>query len=83
MVLLPLPPWAMLKLVGDADNVKVGGGVIVNETDVVLFKFPDVPVITTFVAPAAAVLFALNVNTLLPVVLVGLNDAVTPFGSDE
>lgn len=46
---------------------------------------PDVPVIVTVTGPpVAAVLFAVNVNKLEPVVVgFGLNDAVTPLGRPE
>ena len=50
---------------------------------VVWLRLPDVPVIVTNFVPVAAVLLALNVSVLLPVVLAGLNDAVTPDGSPD
>jgi hypothetical protein len=43
-------------------------------------KLPDVPVIVTVDVPAAAVLLAASVNVLVPVMLMGLKDAVTPLG---
>ena len=50
---------------------------------VVCVSKPDVPVIVTVALPVAAVLLALRVSVLDPVVLAGLNDAVTPDGSPE
>jgi len=40
-------------------------------------------VIVMVTVPAVAVLLALSVSVLVPVVLVGLKDGVTPFGSPE
>ena len=80
MVLVPLVPGAMLKLAGDADRPKVGAAVIVSATDVALVKTPEVPVIVTVAFPGAAVLLAVKVSVLLPVVLLGLKAAVTPLG---
>jgi hypothetical protein len=54
--------------------------VIVSVTVVVCVRLPDVPVMVTVANPVAAVLAAESVKTLLPVVLAGLNDAVTPAG---
>ncbi len=46
----------------------------------VFVKLPDTPVTVTVTVPVVAVLLAVSVNVLLLVVLVGLNDAVTPLG---
>ena len=43
-------------------------------------RLPDVPVIVTVSGPTVALPEAVNVNTLPPVVLAGLNDPVTPTG---
>jgi membrane-associated protease RseP (regulator of RpoE activity) len=48
---------------------------------VAFVKPPDVPVTVTVAGPVAAVLLAANVKVLVPVVLVGLNAAVTPLGN--
>jgi hypothetical protein len=48
---------------------------------VVAVKVPDVPVMVRFEVPAVAVLLAVRVNTLAPVVGLVPNDAVTPAGS--
>ena len=53
---------------------------IVSATVVVCVRLPEVPVIVTVAKPAVAVLAAVSVKILLPVVLAGLNDAVTPAG---
>jgi len=85
-VLVPLPPCTTLTLLGEADSVKLGGttAFTVRETIVVDVSVPDVPVTVTVAGPGVAVLLALNVSVLLlPVVGLGLNVAVTPFGSVE
>ena len=46
----------------------------------VCVRLPEVPVMVMFDNPAVAVLAAVSVNMLVPVVLAGLNDAVTPAG---
>lgn len=49
-------------------------------------RLPEVPVIVTMAVPVVAVLLAVNVNVLAfvgLVVLVGLNDAITPAGKPE
>jgi hypothetical protein len=48
-----------------------------------LVKVPEVPVTVTVTEPVVAVLLAVSVKVLLPVVLLGLKDAVTPAGSPE
>jgi len=84
IVLVPLLPWGMLKVLGAADNVKFGGGVTVRLIVVVWTKAPEVPVMVTVVGPpTVAEALAVSVKTLVLVglvVLVGLNDAVTPVG---
>ena len=50
---------------------------------VVCVRLPDVPVTVTVDVPVVAVLFAVRVNVLELVELVGLNDAVTPLGRPE
>ena len=49
----------------------------------VWLRLPEVPVIVMVEVPVVAELLALSVNVLVPVVLVGLNDAVTPLGIPE
>jgi hypothetical protein len=86
MMLVPLFPCSTVKLLGDADRVKLGtaAAVTVRLTVVVFVKLPDIPVMVTVAGPVIAVLPAVNVKVLVPVV-VGfvLNDAPTPLGSPE
>ena len=44
---------------------------------------PDAPVMVAVTVPVAAALLAVRVNVLVPVVLLGLNDAVTPPGKPD
>jgi hypothetical protein len=83
IVLVPLAAWKTLKLLGDADSVKLPTLFTVRETVVELVKRPAVPVMVTFVVPIGAVPLAVNVNVLVLAVLVGLNAAVMPLGSPE
>ena len=49
----------------------------------VCVSVPEVPLIVTAADPVAAVALAFRVSVLDPVVLAGLNDAVTPDGSPD
>ena len=64
---------------------RTGGGatVTVKETVVVLARPPEVPVTVTDAVPEVAVLLAVSVKVLVLVVLLGLNEAVTPFGKPD
>src|SRR5271166_1942933 len=74
----------MLNVLGAADNVKSGGAVTVRLTVVVCTNAPEVPVMVTVVGPpTVAEALAVSVRTLLVLVLVGLNEAVTPVGRVE
>jgi hypothetical protein len=74
----------MLREVGAADRVKFGCAVTVRLTVVLAVNVPEVPVMVTVVGPpTVAVGLAVSVKTLDVVVLVGLNDAVTPAGRVE
>src|SRR5450755_3779553 len=77
----------MLKLLGPAESVKFGGGVTVRLMAVVWVKAPEVPwTVTVTGPPVVAEALAVSVRTLVLVglvVLVGLNDAVTPVGRVE
>ncbi len=53
------------------------------ETVTVFVRLPDVPVMVTVAVPTAAVLLAVRVSALVLVVLLGLNEAVTPEGRPE
>jgi hypothetical protein len=57
--------------------------VTVSVTVVVCVKPPPVPVTVMVKPPVGAVLLAANVSVLVPLVLVGLNEAVTPVGTPE
>ena len=64
--------------------MKFGCAVTVRLTVVVAVNVPEVPVMVTVVGPpTVAVGLAVSVKTLDVVVLVGLNDAVTPAGRVE
>jgi hypothetical protein len=82
IVLEPLAPCVIVRLLGDADRLKFGAAAgavafTVRLTVVVWVKLPDVPVMVTEEVPAAAVLLAVNVN--LPLTI----EAVTPLGMPE
>jgi hypothetical protein len=85
IALVQLAPCVIATLLGDAERVKFAGrtAFTVSETVVALDKLPDKPVMVTVAVPVAAVLLAVSVNELAPVVLVGLNDAVTPLGRPD
>ena len=46
-------------------------------------KLPEEPVTVTVAIPVVAALLAVSINVLVFVVLVGLNDAVTPLGKPD
>jgi hypothetical protein len=83
MVLAPLAPCATVKLFGDVERVKFPWGFTVRENVVVFVKLPEEPVTVSVVVPIAVVPLAVSVNVLVFVVLLGLNDAVTPLGSPD
>lgn len=85
MVLVPLAPWFTVTEVGDAEMVKFGDVVVVTvrATVVVAVSVPEVPVIVTVEVPVVAVLLAVSVITLVPVVGFVPNVAVTPLGNPD
>jgi hypothetical protein len=86
IVLLPLVPCLTVKLAGEADREKSGcaGAFTVRLTFVVWVRLPDVPVMVTATVPVVAVLLAVSVSTLVEVVGLVPNVAVTPEGrADE
>jgi len=85
MVLLPLAPWFIDSEVGDAAMVKFGeaAALTVKAMEVVAVRLPEVPVMVTVDEPVVAVLLAVRVSTLVPVVGFVPNDAVTPLGRPE
>jgi hypothetical protein len=82
-VLVPLEPCVTVKVLGEAESVKVGGGFTVSETVVAFVKLPALPVMVTLTIPVAAVVVAVRVNVLVLGVAPGLNEAVTPAGRPE
>ena len=71
-------PWFRIKEDGESLNVKFAG-FTVSRTVVVSVSEPEVPVIVIATEVASEeVLLAVRVNTLVPVVGLGLKDAVTP-----
>jgi hypothetical protein len=85
IVLVPLVPCVIDKVPGDDDSVKsgVGIGLTVSEIVALFFKAPEAPLMVTVDVPVLAVLLAVRVNVLAPVVGFGLNDAVTPLGNPD
>jgi hypothetical protein len=85
IVLVPLLPCEIVTDAGEALTLKFGEAVAltVNETVVVAVKLPEVPVTVTVDVPVVAVLLAVNVSTLVPVVGFVPNAAVTPLGKPE
>jgi hypothetical protein len=85
MVLVAVVPRVTETLAGLAVSVKFGvaGATTVSEIEVVCDKVPLMPVIVTVAAPTVAVLDAVNVSVLVPVVEAGLNAAVTPAGNPD
>src|SRR5215467_5441786 len=67
IVLLPLAPWATVRLAGLADSEKSGVTLVtVSAIVVVWVRLPLVPVIVTVAGPAVAVLDAVKVRVLVP-----------------
>lgn len=83
IVLAPLAPCVTVRLLGEAESVKFGGGLTVRESVVELDRLPDEPVMVTVAVPVVAVPVAVSVRVLVPVVLAGLNDALTPVGRPD
>ena len=53
------------------------------ESVVICDNPPDAPETVTVTVPVGAVPLAVSVNVLVPAVLLGLNDAVTPLGRPD
>ena len=83
MVSLPRPPWAIERAGAEAESVKAGGPVTVRETFVDAVSTPEVPVTVTVEVPTVAVALAASVSTLVPVVGLVPNVAVTPLGRPD
>lgn len=82
IVLVPLAPCAIVRLLGEAEILKSGFAAVAEFTvrlnDAVCDKAPEVPVRVMGNVPVVAVLLAVNVSGALPVTLAG--DIVTPLG---
>jgi hypothetical protein len=85
MVSVPLLPWVTDRVVADGASVKpdVVDELTVRENVVVAVVLPEVPVMVTVEAPVVAVALAVSVSTLLPVVGLVPNAAVTPLGRPD
>ena len=85
IVLVPLVPCVTVTEVGDAAMVKLGVAVefTVNASVVLAVRLPEVPVMVTVADPVVAVLLAVSVSTLVPVVGFVPNVAVTPLGRPD
>ena len=83
IVLFPLAPRLMVRVVEDADRLKLCAAVTVRLIVVVCVRLPDVPVTVTVTVPAAAEALAVKVNMLLDVAGLELKLAVTPLGKPE
>lgn len=85
IVLLPLVPCFTVKLLGEADKEKSGcaGAFTVRLMVVVWVSDPETPVTVTVAGPVVAVELALSVRTLLDVVGLVPNVAVTPAGNPD
>ena len=85
IVLVPLLPWVTDRLLGEDESVKlcVAVALTVRAIEVVAVRLPEVPVIVTVAAPVVAVLLAVSVSTLVPVVGFVPNAAVTPLGRPD
>ena len=85
IVLAPLAPCVIVKLLGEAEREKFGTGArfTVTAIAVVFVKPPEVPVMVMVAVPGVAVLLAVSVTVLVAVTGLGLNAAVTPLGSPE
>lgn len=73
----------MLKVFGDTPRLKVCDEFTAREITTVFVRLPELPVIVTFAVPTGAALLADSVMVLVPLVLMGLNEAVTPLGKPD
>jgi len=83
MVIGVLPCVPRATFTGEAERVKLGPAVMVRESGVPLLRLPHVPVTVTVNVPIVTLEPTANVSVLLPVVLTGFKDAVTPLGRPE
>jgi len=83
---VPEAPWITVSEAGEALRVKLGGGagLTVSSSVVVVVSLPAVPMMVTGkLLKVGAVLLAVSVSTLAPVVGFGVNEAVTPTGRGD
>ena len=73
----------MLRVFGEAERPKVCDVVTARETKTVFTRLADLPVMVTVAVPTGAALLAESVSVLVPLVLVGLKEAVTPLGKPD
>jgi hypothetical protein len=83
IVSVALLPRVTARVDADGDSVKPDEGFTVRAMVVVAVALPEVPVIVTVAVPVVAALLADSVSTLLPVVGLVPNAAVTPLGSPD
>jgi hypothetical protein len=81
IVLAPLVPCVIVKLLGEANRVKFPTGFTVRESVAVLVKLPEEPVTVTVTVPVFAVLVADSVKRLVVVAGLVPKPALTPSGS--
>ena len=82
IVLVPLVPWTIVKLLGEAESEKFGGGVTINVTFVLCTRLPLVPVTLTVLVLAGVLVVVVTVNVEEPTPLTefGTKLAVAPVG---
>jgi hypothetical protein len=84
MVSVLLLPWVTDRVPAPGASAKLGATVTVRSTVVDAVRAPEVPLIVTVTGPpAVAVLLAVSVSTLEPVVRLVAKAAVTPLGRPE
>lgn len=83
IVSVALEPGVTETVAAEAVSLKLDAAVTVSAIVVDAVSVPDVPVMVTVDVPAAAVLLAVSVSTLLPVAGLVPNVAVTPAGSPD
>jgi hypothetical protein len=83
MVSVALLPRVTDRVAVEGASVKLAAGLTVSAMEVVAVSVLEFPVMVTVAAPVVAVLLAVRVRTLVPVVGLVPNAAVTPLGSPD
>ena len=83
MAKLALPAGPTAPISRSAQPEGRGAETTVRVSVVVFVKLPEVPEMVTKAVPIVAALPAASVKVLVPVVLVGLKEAVTPVGNPD